>query len=239
MKRKILGGDVIALNTTLLDSRFSLLTHDILIQARRRSDRRHIAPSNLRNMSHQNTTMTLLICMLICTTSLVTGFSDTSPLSSSSFPLHRSSFTAPKRITCQGVRSSSSKLQMNFFKDLLNDAFSNDESLPSDKSQSQLEGPGDDPDFGASISSSAPKTEVQKRWLEQQQQQQRRRESVQRSVVGGAPVDPTALHGTVWDLDLYLLGVPERDPSSDLYGSRVNISTKRENDGIPPSITVQ
>jgi len=128
---------------------------------------------------------------------------------------------------------------MNFFKDLLNDAFSNDESLPSDKSQSQLEGPGDDPDFGASISSSAPKTEVQKRWLEQQQQQQKRRESVQRSVVGGAPVDPTALHGTVWDLDLYLLGVPERDPSSDLYGSRVNISTKRENDGIPPSITVQ
>ena len=37
---------------------------------------------------------------------------------------------------------------------------------------------------------------------------------------------PELVTGTSWVLDLYLSGVPERDPSNDLYGSKVNISSR-------------
>jgi len=134
---------------------------------------------------------------------------------------------------------------MNFFKDLFDEAFSNDESLPSDRSQSQLEGPGDASDYETSVFSSAPKTDIQKRWLEQQQLQEKQRKNEKRGAAfgsggRGAPVDPTVLHGTVWVLDLFLAGVPDRDPSSDLYGSKVNISTKQaSSDDDTPSVSVR
>lgn len=133
-----------------------------------------------------------------------------------------------------GITSSSSSLQMGFFDNLLKDAFANDENLSSDKATGQLEYEGDDStDFIAKASSSQ-QTDTQKRWLASQQKEKERKQKVQKQQVAtgvirgvkGAPVNPELLIGTTWVLDLYLAGIPDRDPSNDLYGSRVNISNR-------------
>ena len=40
----------------------------------------------------------------------------------------------------------------------------------------------------------------------------------------GAPLTVDALVGTDWELSMYLTGVPDRNPSNDLYGSKTNVS---------------
>jgi len=141
---------------------------------------------------------------------------------------------------------SSSRLHMNFFKDLIDSAFENDSGLSSDKSQQQLEGPNDDTEFSM-ITTDEDKTEVQKRWLEAQSQ----RKTINTSTKG-APINANLLPNTSWELSLYLTGVPDFDPSNSLFGSKVNISTRKDSqmakegfaigaDSLPsePSVTFQ
>ena len=113
----------------------------------------------------------------------------------------------------------STSLQMNFFKDLIGSAFENDPNLSSDKSQNQLEGPNDD----FQVVSSNLKTDVQKKWLESQAARPRVADTGR-----GAPMNPDLLPNTTWKLSLYLTGIPNFDPSNSLYGSKVNISTRRD-----------
>ena len=110
-------------------------------------------------------------------------------------------------------------LQMNFFKDIIGAAFDNDPNLSSDKTQNQLEGPND-----TEIVSSAQKTDVQKKWLESQA----KRNTVVDSGGKGAPMNPDLLPNTKWKFSFYLTGIPNFDPSSSLYGAKVNISSRRD-----------
>lgn len=131
---------------------------------------------------------------------------------------------------------SSSQLN-NFFKDLLDSAFENDPNLSSDKSKQQLEGSNDENnDIIASYNTRNEKTEVQKRWLESQKQEQSRQPensassftSTLSSTAKGAPINPEILPGSKWELSFYLTGVPNFDPNNSLYGSKVNISTRKD-----------
>ena len=142
-------------------------------------------------------------------------------------------------------RDKRTSLHMNFFKDLMDKAFENDVNLSTDKSQGQLEGPNDEDDaFAQNLNA---KTEVQKKWLASQQQQQQQQSQMSQQATQsavsttttsfGAPLTIPVLGNTQWNLALYLTGVPDFDPSSSLFGSRVNISTRNEpsslaNDGF-------
>eukprot|EP00540_Astrosyne_radiata_P017971 CAMPEP_0116837004 /NCGR_PEP_ID=MMETSP0418-20121206/8416_1 /TAXON_ID=1158023 /ORGANISM="Astrosyne radiata, Strain 13vi08-1A" /LENGTH=343 /DNA_ID=CAMNT_0004466847 /DNA_START=48 /DNA_END=1079 /DNA_ORIENTATION=+ len=50
------------------------------------------------------------------------------------------------------------------------------------------------------------------------------------------------LEGTTWNIPLYLVGIPNKDPSNDLYGPRVSISTRDKKRGMnvpaEPTVTV-
>lgn len=115
--------------------------------------------------------------------------------------------------------SSTTRLHMDFFKEMIESAFKNDPNLSPDKSQNQLEGPNDVEE--TYISSS--KTDVQKKWL---QAQDKTRGSTIVDDGRGAPLNTNLLVGTDWKLALYLMGVPNFDPTNSLYGSKVNISNR-------------
>lgn len=133
--------------------------------------------------------------------------------------------------------ASSTSLSMGFF-DVLGDAFSNDPSLSKDDDKrGSIEGPGDDDDFVGNLlgenNKPVQQTEVQKRWIESQlkQKQPRGEQSSGRQFASvkaakGAPLVEEALSNTKWELSLYLTGVPDRDPSNDLYGGKVNVSLR-------------
>ena len=113
----------------------------------------------------------------------------------------------------------------NFWKGLLDSAFENDRSLSTvDQRKGMLEGPNnnDNADNDDSKNRSIPLTDVQRAWRERQQ-----------------PSSPTnvdllssLLQDSIVTLDLYLVGIPSKDPSSDLYGSRVNISNRNKELGL-------
>ncbi len=42
----------------------------------------------------------------------------------------------------------------------------------------------------------------------------------------GAPLTVDALVGTDWELSMYLTGLPDCDPSNDLFGSKTNVSAR-------------
>lgn len=135
-------------------------------------------------------------------------------------------------VTTKSTTSSPTRLK-NFFKDLLDSAFENDSNLPSDKTQNQLEGPLDEP-FNI-FSAENEKTDVQKRWLESQSKTSSNSAiesasgfSSSTSSSKGAPINPDLLIGTKWELSLYLVGSPDFDPNNSLYGSKVNISTRKD-----------
>jgi hypothetical protein len=115
---------------------------------------------------------------------------------------------------------------------VLEEAFSNDDTLSKDKSEQQLEGPGDGEDsdsFGNMFGSKPPEqTEVQKKWwATQATQRDVARSSSSSSSRVQAPMTQERLEGSTWELDLFLAGIPSRDPSNDLYGASTNISTRR------------
>jgi hypothetical protein len=127
-------------------------------------------------------------------------------------------------------------LSMGFFDDLLRDAFSNDPSLAKDGVGGSIEGPGDELGINSG-SQSQPRrqTEIQRRWLEAQQMQTQQEQAARDRRGGrgipikaakGAPLTIETLVDTDWELSLYLTGVPDRDPSNDLYGSRTNVSVR-------------
>jgi hypothetical protein len=103
----------------------------------------------------------------------------------------------------------------NFFKDMVDSAFENDRGLSGDKSKGQYDTPGEE--FEDKNSQYAALTETQQKWRDKQLRND---------------VTPEMVTGTSWTLDLYLSGVPERDPSNDLYGSRVNISSRDRQTGL-------
>jgi len=114
----------------------------------------------------------------------------------------------------------------NFFQDLLKDAFENDDTLSSNKGESQIEGPNDEPAQPVAML-----TETQQKW----------RQANPRSA--GAPLNSDMLVNTKFELDLFLSGVPSKDPSNDLYGSKTNISNRDRQVGLDvpdePTVTVQ
>lgn len=126
-------------------------------------------------------------------------------------------------------------ISMGFF-DGLKEAFSNDESLAQDGVKGSIEGPGDDlgENFGMSVQQKPQQTEVQKRWLESQMKQKTQQQKQAKQdqgftllkVAKGAPLTTAVLLNTNWELSLYLTGVPDRDPSNDLYGSKTNVSVR-------------
>lgn len=141
----------------------------------------------------------------------------------------------------------SSSLFMGFFDDLIKDAFSNDQTLAKDRAKGSIDGPSDS--LNDSIISNQPqKTEVQKRWLEAQQQQNTQqqtttsassmdpRQQLLFATTKGAPLTTEVLTNTNWELSLYLTGVPDRDPSNDLYGSKTNVSLRDRQLGLGASL---
>ena len=113
----------------------------------------------------------------------------------------------------------------NMFKDMIEKAFENDGNLSKDKAIGQYDAPGEE-----FIDSSPAEqlTETQKKWREKELTND---------------VTPAMVTGSKCSVDLFLSGVPERDPSNDLYGSKINISSRDRETGLSlpsaPSTTIQ
>ena len=121
----------------------------------------------------------------------------------------------------------------NFLSDAFQNAFSNDRNLSTDKAKGQY----DDMYSGEEYIENDPQaddglTEIQRKWRASQQ-----------SEYGTRTVSYETVVGKTISMDLYLSGVPDRDPSNDLYGSRVNISSRDKVSGLSlpdsPSVTVK
>ena len=148
------------------------------------------------------------------------------------------------------LKLSTTILQMGFFDNLLKDAFSNDPNLSSDKVSGAID-EGSEDDWLDTASSDTEKTDVQKRWLESQQRaamNSRQSSSSGGGVLAntnvgnvagrvvGAPLSSELLSDTRWILSFYLTGVPDRDPSNDLFGSRTNVSVRDRRLGLGASL---
>ena len=126
-------------------------------------------------------------------------------------------FTAGRRVAV--TKQLPRTVHFNFLKGLFDAAFENDRSLSSvDTRKGMLEGPNSI-DSSSSMSSPPPLTDVQRAWRERQS-------------TAGATLTRELLQNAVLSVDLYLSGVPSRDPSNDLYGSRVNISSRNKELGL-------
>lgn len=153
----------------------------------------------------------------------------------------------PSLISSSRSRATATSISMGFFDELLKDAFSNDENL-GDGVKGSIEGPGDEltENFGLNLQKQPQQTEVQKRWLESQlkqksqqqkkQAQQDRRQTMLVKTAKGAPLTNQVILNTNWELSLYLTGVPDRDPSNDLFGSKTNVSVRDRQLGLGVSL---
>jgi hypothetical protein len=91
-------------------------------------------------------------------------------------------------------------------------AFENDSKLSQDDKLRGMiiEGPGDDDDDSPVSRNWSPTlTATQEKWRRSQQ-----------------PPATASLQGKMAEMDFYLTGVPDKDPSSDLYGAKENISSR-------------
>lgn len=113
-------------------------------------------------------------------------------------------------------------LSMNFFKDLVGKAFENDAGLDQDITKGQYDGPTDDYDDGMSVARlvNPQLTKTQQQWRAAQQNS------------AGSATPSKLLAGSQWRLDLFLTGIPDRDPSNDLFASKVNISSRDRKVGL-------
>jgi hypothetical protein len=128
----------------------------------------------------------------------------------------------------RGCRGSARR---GFFRDMLDRAFENDSSLSrTDKRTGQIDKALTDDDGGGGVGRGRP-TETQERW---------------RKAMGDktSPA-PLSVASTSATMDFYLSGVPSKDPSNDLYGSKVNISSRDRRVGLAlpdqptvPSVTI-
>lgn len=108
----------------------------------------------------------------------------------------------------------------NFFKDMIGKAFENDSTISKDEAVSgQIEGPNNEME---NQQRQATLTATQEKWRSQMIQ---------------AVASPA---GKVFNVDFYLVGVPNKDPSNDLYGSQVRISDRDREVGqtLPEEPTV-
>lgn len=108
--------------------------------------------------------------------------------------------------------------QLSFFKNLIDQAFENDDNLSRDEKRTgQIDEGYDD-------------AEVRKVKLTPTQDLWRRKSSQQAA----------DLSGKTFDIDFYLTGSPNKDPSNDLFGARVNISSRDRKVGqtIPEEPTI-
>lgn len=150
---------------------------------------------------------------------------------------HRSSWhrSTRSKASYQHTRGSvnqrgNSPLHMKFFKGFFEEAFSNDVSLSDDVSEGQVD--YYDEDRSSTVA-------------DQRTLQARGFIARTTAAASGAPVTDSQLVGTKWSLQLYLAGIPDRDPSSNLYGSRVNISSRDKNFDVgvnipeEPTVTVE
>lgn len=137
-----------------------------------------------------------------------------------------------------------------FFDNLVKEAFSN-EQLPTGVKGS-IEGPESEEGFGLNIlqkQQQPEQTDVQKRWIESQlkQKQQQQQVAVQDDnspailvkAAKGAPLTTEVLLNTMWELSLFLTGVPDKDPNNDLYGSKTNVSVRDRQLGISAKLPSQ
>jgi hypothetical protein len=121
--------------------------------------------------------------------------------------------TAPVIIRHHSTRDAISTRRYGFFKDMLDKAFQNDDSLSlNDKRKGQLDS-SDDMDSDVAFVRRQPLTRTQEKWRQM-----------------NAP--EANMEGKSFILDFYLAGVPNKDPSNDLFGSRVNISARDKSLGI-------
>lgn len=104
----------------------------------------------------------------------------------------------------------------NFFKNLVEKAFENDPSLidAADKTVGQLDDSQSDDNANQNEAKSN-LTPTQVKWQQTLQAQK-----------------IPDISGKTLTMDFYLAGVPERDPSSDLYASRTNISSRDRTVGL-------
>jgi len=123
------------------------------------------------------------------------------------------------KVLVSSRRNRSGSLQMNFFKDLMDKAFENDPNLSSDISQEQID--GDDQPTNEGLRNSQ-KTLVQQRWLASQERQ------LTSTTISGTPIRKELLSNSQWQILLFLTGTPDFDPSNTLFGSRVNISSRKD-----------
>lgn len=137
------------------------------------------------------------------------------------------SFLLQSVVTEAGDRSPSyirtDSRRYNFFDNILSKAFENDASLSkSDKTTGQIDESGYDEEEEMNPRMKA-WTATQEQW----------REKMLTKEV------PTLL-GTIAYMDFYLTGVPNKDPSNDLFGSKVNISSRNRKVGqmLPEKPTV-
>ena len=128
-------------------------------------------------------------------------------------------FTNAARRTSSPELSNKATLRLpsrryNLFKNFIEKAFENDGNLSPDKGKGQYDAPGEE-----FVESTAVKelTETQKKWRERQQ---------------GNGLTTALIAGSKCMVNLYLSGAPEKDPSNDLYGSKVNISSRDRETGL-------
>ena len=106
----------------------------------------------------------------------------------------------------------SSMVRYNFFKDLLGDAFENDASLSKvDKRDGMLD-EGIEGADGDRAARTTRLTATQQQWRQK--------------VLSTGVVQSTDMERTRFKLDFYLTGIPDKDPSNDLFGSKTNISSR-------------
>ena len=123
--------------------------------------------------------------------------------------LESEAFLTSSTLTPTSSNHPSLSCRHSFFKDLIDKAFQNDDSLlsASDKVTGQLDDKDDDENDNNTMFRKPTLTETQAKWQALQSQ-------------------TPQLEGTTINVNLFLSGIPERDPSNDLYGSRTNISSR-------------
>lgn len=124
-----------------------------------------------------------------------------------------------KPYTVRAARTLSSGLRLSFFKDQLEKAFDNDDSWLSreEKRTGQIDEGFEDTEIGK-----VRLTPIQKMWKTK-------------------PLLQAAdLSGKTFDLNFFLTGAPNKDPSNDLFGAKVNISSRDRKVGqaIPEEPTI-
>jgi hypothetical protein len=115
----------------------------------------------------------------------------------------------------QHARSTTTTRGLHLFKDLFGRAFDNDPSLSKDNIRDgMLDDAQSDDDDDPQRRSKQILTPTQLAW--------------RRKMLGtnGGGVTNDDVVGTTATLDLYLTGIPNKDPSNDLFGSKTNISSR-------------